>query len=135
MAEEINAPEAIVGEATSTAVATPEKKRRQPRRAKALTDAADVAVEGQIKQRKKRTPKSVQSAEAGSEKTSFTARGRGRISAKSTKQAAVSTAPVSAADEMADLLQLEEENKRLRQTLAEKLRAENADLRKRLGLA
>ena len=43
--------------------------------------------------------------------------------------------PASAADEMADLLQLEEENKRLRRTLAEKLRAENADLRKRLGLA
>ncbi|AHK47191.1 putative SyrB-like regulator (plasmid) [Ensifer adhaerens OV14] len=37
-------------------------------------------------------------------------------------------------DEMADLIQLEEENKRLRKTLADKLRAENADLRKRLGL-
>jgi putative transposase len=44
------------------------------------------------------------------------------------------TAPVTAMDEMADLIQLEEENKRLRKTLAEKLRAENADLRKRLGL-
>ena len=44
------------------------------------------------------------------------------------------TTPVAAMDEMADLLQLEEENKRLRKTLAEKLRAENADLRKRLGL-
>lgn len=41
---------------------------------------------------------------------------------------------VTAIDEMADLIQLEEENKRLRKTLAEKLRAENADLRKRLGL-
>ncbi len=29
---------------------------------------------------------------------------------------------------------LEEENKRLRKSLAEKLRGENADLRKRLGL-
>jgi hypothetical protein len=35
---------------------------------------------------------------------------------------------------MVDLIQLEEENKRLRAALAEKLRAENADLRKRLGL-
>jgi hypothetical protein len=35
---------------------------------------------------------------------------------------------------MADLLQLEEENQRLRKLLAEKLRAENADLRKRLKL-
>jgi hypothetical protein len=39
----------------------------------------------------------------------------------------------TAADEMTDLLQLEEENQKLRKLLAEKLRAENADLRKRLG--
>lgn len=37
-------------------------------------------------------------------------------------------------DELADLVQLEEENQRLRKRLAEKLRAENAELRKRLGL-
>ncbi|TAU34899.1 transcriptional regulator [Rhizobium leguminosarum] len=45
-----------------------------------------------------------------------------------------SAAPMAAIDEMADLLQLEEENQRLRKLLAEKLRAENADLRKRLKL-
>jgi putative transposase len=50
------------------------------------------------------------------------------------KRADAVTTPVAAMDEMADLIQLEEENKRLRKTLAEKLRAENADLRKRLGL-
>ncbi|MBY5357693.1 transcriptional regulator [Rhizobium leguminosarum] len=43
-------------------------------------------------------------------------------------------APMTAIDEIADLLQLEEENQRLRKLLAEKLRAENANLRKRLGL-
>ncbi|WEJ08678.1 transposase [Sinorhizobium prairiense] len=37
-------------------------------------------------------------------------------------------------DELADFVRLEEENERLRKLLAEKLRAENADLRKRLGL-
>jgi hypothetical protein len=42
--------------------------------------------------------------------------------------------PASAADEMADLLQLEEENQKLRKLLAERLRAENADLRKKLKL-
>jgi putative transposase len=42
--------------------------------------------------------------------------------------------PAPAGDEFADLVQLEEENQRLRKILAEKLRAENADLRKRLGL-
>lgn len=42
--------------------------------------------------------------------------------------------PVATGDEFADLVALEEENQRLRKLLAEKLRAENADLRKRLGL-
>jgi putative transposase len=42
--------------------------------------------------------------------------------------------PVPASDELADLAQLEKENQRLRKILAEKLRAENAELRKRLGL-
>ncbi|MGI8398285.1 transposase (plasmid) [Agrobacterium deltaense] len=37
-------------------------------------------------------------------------------------------------DTLADLVELEEENRRLRLQLAEKLRAENAELRKRLGL-
>jgi hypothetical protein len=42
--------------------------------------------------------------------------------------------PAVPSDEMADILQLEAENQRLRKLLAEKLRAENADLRKRLKL-
>nr|WP_201009234.1 transposase [Rhizobium rhizogenes]QCL09552.1 putative transcriptional regulator syrB2 [Rhizobium rhizogenes] len=42
--------------------------------------------------------------------------------------------PAPAGDELADLVQLEQENQRLRKILAEKLRAENAELRKRLGL-
>lgn len=37
-------------------------------------------------------------------------------------------------DGLADLIQLEEENKRLRVLLAEKLRGENDELRKRLGM-
>lgn len=38
-------------------------------------------------------------------------------------------------DEVAEFTQLEEENRRLRKLLAEKLRAENAVLRKRLGMS
>ncbi|KQW72397.1 transposase [Ensifer sp. Root127] len=38
------------------------------------------------------------------------------------------------ADDLADLVQLEAENTRLRKMLAERLRAENVELRKRLGL-
>ncbi|CAN7729488.1 transposase [Rhizobium leguminosarum] len=48
-----------------------------------------------------------------------------------TKALAVS---VSVDDEFAEFIQLEEENRRLRKLLSEKLRAENADLRKRLGM-
>lgn len=42
--------------------------------------------------------------------------------------------PVPAGDELADLVQLEKENQKLRKLLAEKLRSENTELRKRLGL-
>lgn len=42
--------------------------------------------------------------------------------------------PLPATVEFADLIELEEENQRLRKVLAEKLRAENTELRKRLGL-
>ncbi|ABR64404.1 transposase [Sinorhizobium medicae] len=42
--------------------------------------------------------------------------------------------PLPAGDDLAALVELEEENQRLRKLLAEKLRAENAELRKRLGL-
>jgi len=38
-------------------------------------------------------------------------------------------------DDLADLVALETENKRLRKELGEKLRAENSELRKRLGLS
>jgi putative transposase len=41
---------------------------------------------------------------------------------------------VSAVDELAEFSQLDEENRRLRQLLAERLRAENVELRRRLGL-
>ncbi|RVJ49076.1 transposase [Sinorhizobium meliloti] len=44
------------------------------------------------------------------------------------------TRALSAGDELAELVQLEEENQRLRKQLAEKLRTENAELRRRLGL-
>ncbi|MBY3425010.1 transposase [Rhizobium laguerreae] len=48
--------------------------------------------------------------------------------------APISAAPVSVDDELAEFIQLEEENRRLRRLLSEKLRAENANLRKRLGI-
>lgn len=42
--------------------------------------------------------------------------------------------PAAQSDELKDLVALEEENKRLKKMLAEQLRKENAELKKRLGL-
>ena len=57
------------------------------------------------------------------------------IKSESKTSVASPTAPVDAIDDMAELLRLEDENRSLRRQLSEKLRAENADLRKRLNLA
>lgn len=46
----------------------------------------------------------------------------------------VQNEPVQQSDELKALVELEAENQRLRKALAEKLRSENAELRKRLGL-
>ncbi|WP_306372095.1 hypothetical protein [Rhizobium aegyptiacum] len=81
-----------------------------------------------------RKPRSI---EAKSFDTKGTLKGRGRNNAtKPARQTAKASAPAPAPapDELEDLLQLEEENKRLRKLLAEKLRQENTDLRKRLGI-
>jgi hypothetical protein len=43
-------------------------------------------------------------------------------------------APAPAGDELTDLLALEKENKRLKSMLAEQLRKENAELKRKLGL-
>lgn len=108
------------------------KKQRQPRGKKTAPEAASTDAAGELavvstgtvgKQKRGRKPKSIDGA--GAAKRAPVKRGP-----------KVQAAPVVSAsiDEMADLLQLEEENKRLRKLLAEKLRAENADLRKRLKL-
>jgi hypothetical protein len=106
------------------------KKERKPRAKKASpktvsTQLASASNAPAGKQKRGRKPKSVE----------------GAINAKSTptkhgpNAAKIAAAPSTAAvEEIMDILQLEEENQRLRKLLAEKLRAENADLRKRLNL-
>lgn len=109
------------------------KKQRKPRAKKAAPEATsfDVAAEPTVvspgavgKQKRGRKPKSIDGA------------GTAKRAPMKRSPKVVQAAPVvpPAVDEMADLLQLEEENQRLRKLLAEKLRAENADLRKRLKL-
>lgn len=106
------------------------KKQRKPRMKKGSSDmaGADTAVGsdgGDGPKRRGRKPKTLGSA--------ATAQREPVKRARKNEQAA-SVEVTSAGDEMADLLQLEEENQRLRKLLAEKLRAENADLRKKLKL-
>lgn len=114
------------------------KKRRGPRRMKATLDtgAAEMTAKAGkiVKERKKRAPKATVSSAAGADKPTAVSTRKARATAKPSNVASA-IVPASAADEMAELLRLEDENKGLRQALAEKLRAENADLRKRLGLA
>ncbi|MBS3651917.1 transposase [Pseudaminobacter sp. 19-2017] len=43
-------------------------------------------------------------------------------------------APASSSDDLKDLIALEEENKRLKSLLAERLRRENAELKRKLGI-
>lgn len=113
------------------------KKQRKPRTKKAAPETASLTVASEPadvsatpagkrgKQTRGRKPKS----SVAENKTESAPLKRGR---KAVRTAAA--APISASDEMADLLQLEEENQRLRKLLAEKLRLENADLRKKLNL-
>jgi putative transposase len=133
-----------IAETDATAKVPAAKKQRAPRRPKAATEAtvgALLATTAKVPRgRRKRgeqageatlTPEETQVAGKSTRKNAVKETRKKRTPKQSVQMAA---APVAAMDEMADLIQLEEENKRLRKTLADKLRAENADLRKRLGL-
>lgn len=138
MADESNTE--IVETAPPAEVAPP-KKRRGPRPKNVVAEASaelPTATTAQpVRRRRKRADKSADgnlSAEAlATGKASAKKVAKGAAKTRAAKQPTVTPAPVL--DDIADLLQLEEENARLRKALAEKLRAENADLRKRLGLA
>ncbi|MGO7133528.1 SyrB-like regulator [Rhizobium leguminosarum] len=131
--------------ATDVAAKVPApKKQRAPRRQKAAaeaTAAASLAKTAKVPSGRRKRGEQAGEVKLTAGETQVTGKSTGKDAVKQTgKKAAPKqteqtvSAPVSAMDEMADLIQLEEENKRLRKTLADKLRAENADLRKRLGL-
>ena len=114
------------------------KKQRAPRRPKVATDMmGGIAGTKPPRGRRKRgeQPADANEIRIAGRLTAKGAKSKGRRKSQPTQPEQTITAAVSATDEMADLLQLEEENKKLRKSLAEKLRAENAELRKRLGLA
>lgn len=101
------------------------KKTRAPRRPKTAVGAAANAESAITDKpaKKTRAKRGSKVAEAKAPKNTRLA-----STAKPT-----TSAQTSAVDELADLLTLEEENRSLRKQLADKLRVENADLRKRLG--
>lgn len=116
------------------------KKQRAPRRSKAEIEAALTTSTTTVKSPKVRAKRATQVEAAPvvvekpaakvAKKTVTKAAGK----TKAVSQAKAPTkSPVRVADGIADLIKLEEENKQLRKALAEKLRTENADLRKRLG--
>jgi hypothetical protein len=121
-----------------------EKKQRAPRRSK--IEIAEAKAASASKPEKSPKAKAVRQKRGANtaaktltvnaktagdapESDSFTSAAKSDVVEQS---APASYLPAMASDEMADLIALEEENQKLRKTLAEKLRAENADLRKRL---
>ncbi|WP_319005735.1 SyrB-like regulator [Pararhizobium sp. BT-229] len=119
-------------------VPTP-KQQRAPRRPKAVAEETVAASAAKTERGRRKRGEQAAEATLTTGETQVTGKGttknaiKGTGSKRTTPKQAYPTAPISAMDETADLIQLEEENKSLRKALADKLRTENVDLRKRLG--
>lgn len=124
------------GVTTDTPAAIPAaKKTRAPRRPKAVAEAASAGVSAAVPEtpaKKTRAKRGSKQVAAKAEKSVAEPKKAATRVPRVTKDA---SAPVTAGDDISNLIKLEEENKQLRKQLSEKLRAENADLRKRLGQA
>jgi len=137
MADETSMSEQVPAEPETALPKAPEVKKRGPRAKKAAPEVAtsEAIIDTPVvkKTRAKRGSKNTTAEVKPSAR-------RGGRKAKAANEVIVESAtqtvsPITAAaEEMEDLLQLEQENQRLRRLLAEKLREENASLRKRLGL-
>lgn len=128
------------GEATHTsAPATEPKSQRAPRQKRVKAEAAsETSAKASRPARQPRQKRDEAATSTGATAVAATAAPNAAKSPRKAR-AVKSAAPKMEAssrevDEFADLIQLEEENKRLRKALSEKLRSENADLRKKLGL-
>lgn len=129
MAEEIDTITTEAPAVAETSVAP--KKQRKPRAAKVPPEAVsvDVVTDPSIVSGKQKRGRKVKPVDTVGKRAPV------KRSPKAVESAPAEPTPAEAAgDEMTDILQLEEENQRLRKQLAERLRAENADLRKRLKL-
>lgn len=116
----------------------PEKKPRGPRQKKVASDTKSVSAKENAGQTEsaggKRLEKPVTAKVAAQPKDTTKAKVKSGAAAKAQPVERKAPSTSGALDDIADLVQLEQENARLRKALSEKLRSENADLRKRLGL-
>lgn len=123
----------------------PKKAKAQPKRPAAKEAAKPMASASETPVRAK-TPRKIYSEK---ERTQMLGQieksiGRGESVKSATRQAGISeqtyyqwkktATPASESGDLKDLIALEEENKRLKNLLAERLRKENAELKKKLGL-
>lgn len=126
----------IIAEATTPADIVAPKKRRGPQPKKvalaATSEGPATSARPKGSGRKKGTANNASAQTQARDRTATRNAVKENPGPKAKKQSAETAAP--SIDEVTDLLQLEEENARLRKALAEKLKAENADLRKRLGI-
>lgn len=134
MADEMN-----TGVNAETATAMPvAKKTRGPNRKKPAAEAVAATTTAEAPAKKTRAKRGEKAAAAQLVKAAKAEKATKapRAAATVTKPVTTAPAPVAAAaasDEFSDLLKLEEENRLLRKELGDKLRAENADLKKKLG--
>lgn len=140
MADDTNLTPAIETASAVSSSKTKEKKTRAPRKPKAAAEVvADTLVTAPVKKArgpaKKAAAATMPVAAEPAAKASAPAK-RGTVAkAQPAKRVPKAEAAPVYTDGFADLLKLEEENQKLRKALSEKLRAENADLRKKLGTA
>jgi len=117
------------------------KKSRAPRKSKTVAEAAvATSVSTPAKKTRGGRRKNTEEGEAIASATPVSGNKIAPTKSKQTMQPQKrgrrkAEAPEPALDDFADLLKLEEENQKLRRALSEKLRTENAGLRKKLGLA
>ncbi|WFU91416.1 hypothetical protein QA644_24985 (plasmid) [Rhizobium sp. CC1099] len=144
MAEETTAAAVTEAPATDSVATPPVKKQRAPRRPKGVAEASATSSPAASAKpgrgRRKQTEITVEATPNAEKKRGGRPAKSAAASVKASKpQPASQTPKVQAVDaipaeSIAELLELEAENQRLRQALSDKLRVENADLRKRLGL-
>lgn len=115
------------------AVAPAEKKTRKPRAPKAAAKIATSDVTASPAEQPVKKTRAKRGSKIAPLKAEKAAVEPNKASTPKPRAKGDAPAPVAPVDDIAELIKLEEENKQLRKELSDKLRSENAELRKRLG--